>query len=114
MSREIKVYRSRYDSEGSLILEDEFSVDTYVCEPDEFDQAEGISAADLALEVLNLKIYAEEPSSYPDWQKSTWYSRTEEVYDREEYGLTHVQISAHLENFSDVEALEIYKRFTSR
>jgi hypothetical protein len=113
--RQITVYRSEYalaDAEKIGVIDD-LPDETFECEPDEFDTAEGITAVDLALEVLNLKIYAEEASSYPDWQRSTWYSRTEDMSDLGQADRWR-EISAHLENFSDVEQLEIYKRFTNR
>lgn len=110
MPRKIVVSRANYSVFGNLVSEE--PKEEFPCEPDEFDEAEGTTAVDLAMEVLNLKIYAEEASSYPDWQKSTWYSRSEEIFDNED--TERLEISAHLEGFSDIEALEIYKRFTTR
>ncbi len=109
LERRINVYRQDKEAtEGGLEI-GPCHTEVFPCEPDEFDLAEGTTAVDLALEVLNLKIYAEEASSYPDWQRGTWYSRTEHGY-----GDDYTDVSAHLVNFSDAEALEICRRFTSR
>lgn len=112
MSREIKVYRNTYSAEDGGILIETLSEEIFDCEPDDVDEWDGTTAVDKAVEVLNLKIYAEEASSYPDWQRGTWYSRTEEIYDDSE--VDTLEISAYLYGFDDTESLEIYKRFTSR
>lgn len=108
----IQVYRTYYSSEDGGVIVNHGLAEKYPCDPDEFDIDEGVTAVDMALEVLNLKIYAEEASSYPDWQKNTWYTRTEETDEWE--GADTLEQTAILEGFSDQESLEIYKRFTSR
>jgi hypothetical protein len=108
----IKVYRTYYSVDDGGLIANYGESEEYACDPDEFDVAEGVTPVDMALEVLNQKIYAEEASSYPDWQKNTWYSRTEPIYDYE--GADTLETSAHLIDFSDVEQLEVYKRFTNR
>ncbi len=108
--RMIVVYRQSRNSDESGMELGPLDVEHFPCEPDEFDAQEGVTAVEMALEVLNLKIYAEEASSYPDWQKNTWYSRTEV----DNYTGAETDVSAHLVNFSDTESLEIFKAFTSR
>lgn len=108
----IQVYRTYYSSEnGGLIVNHGLS-EEFPCNPDEFDAAEGVTSVDMALEVLNLKIYAEEASSFPDWQKGTWYSRTESTDEWE--GADTLETTATLIDFNDTEALEIFKRFNAR
>ena len=77
--------------------------------PDEFDRAEGLTAVDLAHNLLrNAGVF--EASSSPDWHPGTWYI----AHYTHPYTGVIEETTFHLTRFTEEEARELYARITGK
>lgn len=83
------------------------------CEPDEWDQQEGLTAVILAVRVLAEELYVTKVSAFP-WQFGAWYCRTDRPDSLAPDGATHEELTAHLDGFTPAEEREVYELLRER
>ncbi len=113
---QIKVYRKwtqwETDGDGDTVGDEPETVketeESYSCFPDDVDRAEGLSAVDLAVAVLEGKLYVTETSDYP-WRVGSWYGAC--PGDDHSWGMNgaHEDLTAHLEGFTPEEETAIFE-----
>lgn len=114
MAHSITSYRtwSRVDDDYDETLRTD--ADSYPCEPDDIDTADGLTSVDLAVTVLAEKLYVIYASSWPDHHAGMWYSRTDEPDALSPDGATHEETTAHLAGFTPEEEARVFAALIAR
>jgi hypothetical protein len=102
----------RFHDDGSGDYDEEHGFEDeegHEVEVDEFDREEGMDVAEAAARWLRDKGYLEPSSSH--FHPGTWYSATQEDYDREGWSTTR---SFHLEGFTPEEEQKIFNLLMAR
>jgi hypothetical protein len=105
------VWENEGDDEPTTVKESE---ETYDCVPDEIDRSEGLTVVDLAVAVLETKLYVTEPSSSPGFHPGIWYSACLGPDHSWGMGGADEDLTAHLEGFNEDELRAIWKDLAKR
>jgi len=103
--REWTIWENEGDDEPTVVKQEE---DTYPCFPDAIDHQDGLTVVDLAVAVLEGKLYVTETSNHP-WSLGSWYSATPGPDHSWGMNGADESLTAHLEGFTPEEETTIFE-----